>query len=315
MSNERKNTEVYVGLFLLIGFTFIAGMVVTFGKVGQSFQKKYEIVVEFPNASGLVKDSDVLLAGARIGYVSEIPKLVGHSYTVQVALSIRDDVKIPRKSDFVIGSSGLMGDRYVDVIPQANFDPGDVAQPNELIKGSRASNMDDLMVKGGLAMDDIRREMAEIDKIRKTIDEGLLSKTNIANIEETFKKLKEASTNFSDSSQKLEPIFISAKEVVDSAKTTMKTVDSAAGDLRLAIADIRKTAESATKTMDSAKGLVDSGRTLVKKISDGNGPLGTLISDPESAGNLKAFLSNLRRSGPLFYKDRPVPVVAPAVRR
>ena len=85
-----------------------------------------------------------------------------------------------------------VGEEGIRHVGRDDGDPGDVAQPNELIKGSRASNMDDLMVKGGLAMDDIRREMAEIDKIRKTIDEGLLSKTNIANIEETFKKLKEA---------------------------------------------------------------------------------------------------------------------------
>ncbi len=95
MSTERKNVEVFVGLFLLIGFSFIAVMVVTFGRVGQSFRSFYEITVQFPNASGLVKDSDVLLSGARIGHVAEPPRLVGKSYAVAVKLSIREDIKIP----------------------------------------------------------------------------------------------------------------------------------------------------------------------------------------------------------------------------
>ncbi|MES2569813.1 MAG: MCE family protein, partial [Verrucomicrobiota bacterium] len=63
MSTEKKNVEVFVGLFLLMGFSAIAIMVVVFGRVGQSLQKTYPITVIFPNASGLVKGSDVLLAG------------------------------------------------------------------------------------------------------------------------------------------------------------------------------------------------------------------------------------------------------------
>jgi phospholipid/cholesterol/gamma-HCH transport system substrate-binding protein len=76
MSTERKYTEVYVGLFLLLGFAVIAAMVVKFGRLGQGLTKFYEITVEFPNASGLVKNADVLLAGARIGYIVEPPYLL-----------------------------------------------------------------------------------------------------------------------------------------------------------------------------------------------------------------------------------------------
>src|SRR5688500_9368197 len=126
MSTERKGVEVYVGLFIVIGLSVIAAMVVTFGKAGRSLQKVYSINVEFPNASGLIKDSDVLLAGARIGSVAEAPKLTGKAYTVSVKLDIDADVKIPRQSTFLVGSSGLLGDRFVDVIPQPHFDPSDV---------------------------------------------------------------------------------------------------------------------------------------------------------------------------------------------
>jgi hypothetical protein len=32
--------------------------------------------------------------------------------------------------------------------------------------------------------------------------------------------------------------------------------------------------------------------------------LGVLLTDKETAANLKAFAANLKRSGPVFYKDR-----------
>ncbi|RYD76972.1 MAG: MCE family protein, partial [Verrucomicrobiaceae bacterium] len=73
MSTERKGTEVFVGLFLFIGFAFIAIMVVLFGRVSMGGKDTYQVTVEFPNASGIVKGSDVLLAGARIGTVAEAP--------------------------------------------------------------------------------------------------------------------------------------------------------------------------------------------------------------------------------------------------
>ncbi len=313
MATGRKNVEVYVGLFVLIGFCFIAAMVVTFGKMGQTFSKFYSITVEFPNAGGLVKDSDVLLSGTRIGYVADVPSLTGHSYAARAKLNIRDDVKIPRKSTFLVGSSGLMGDRFVDVIPQQDFDPADIAQPGELIQGMRASGLDDLTSKGAVVMDQLIAELEEIKKMTAALNGNLLGPKNLKNLEETFANLKTTSANFSEGSQKLTPLLGHAQEVVDSAKGTMKTVDGAAGDLRGAIAEFKKTAETATKTIESAKGLVDSGKGLVKKASDGGGPLGTLISDRQAAEDLRVFLANLRRSGPIFYKNRPVPTPAPGV--
>jgi ABC-type transporter Mla subunit MlaD len=160
-------------------------------------------------------------------------------------------------------------------------------------------------------MDQLIAELDEIKKLTASINGDLVSEKNLKNLEETFANLRVTSVNFSESSKKLDGLLTNAHAVVDSAKGTMKTADGAVVDLRQAIADFRKTAESATKTIDSARGLVDSGKLLMKTAMQGEGALGTLISDRQAAENLRSFLANLRRSGPLFYKDRPVPVPAP----
>jgi phospholipid/cholesterol/gamma-HCH transport system substrate-binding protein len=77
MNPERRTAEIYVGLFLAIGFAVIAVMVVKFGKLGRGFKEFYEITVQFPNASGLVKGADVLMAGARIGNAATDPRTPG----------------------------------------------------------------------------------------------------------------------------------------------------------------------------------------------------------------------------------------------
>lgn len=312
MSTERKGLEVYVGVFIFIGLATIAVMVVVFGRMEEGFAKTYPLLVEFPNASGLVKGADVLLSGARIGKVITTPKLIGSLYAVEVTLKIREEVQIPRTAQFLVGSSGLLGDRFVDVVPPETFGPGDMASPGEKIKGTRVAGLDDLTQKGGEVMDQLKQELEEIQKITTQLHSGLLSEQNMKNLSETFANLKTTSVNLDESMKKLDPIMIKADSAVDSAKGTMKTAEEAAAEFKKTVEEFRKVAGSAGKTMDSAKSLVDSGRSLIDKANNGQGALGLLLSDRQTAENLRALIENSRRSGFIFYKDRaPKPVAAP----
>jgi phospholipid/cholesterol/gamma-HCH transport system substrate-binding protein len=300
MSTERKGVEFFVGLFLLAGFAVVAGLVVTFGRAGQGLEKSYPIRVRFPNASGLVNGSDVLLSGARIGIVSKAPALVGESYVVEVELKIRETVRVPRDSAFQIRSNGMLGDAYVDVTVPPTYDPNDFAQPGELVNGKRTGGLDDLTTKGGQMIDTLNRETltklnAELDEIKtatKSINDQLLSKRNLDNLDATLTNLKATTDEFAKASRDLDLAFTKTQETVDAAKETLKTVNGAAGELRLTIGDFRKVAGSAN--------------TLVTKATTGDGTLGMLISDKQTAENLRSLIANLKRSGVVFYKDRPL---------
>jgi phospholipid/cholesterol/gamma-HCH transport system substrate-binding protein len=302
MSTERKGVEFFVGLFLLIGFGVVAALVVTFGRAGQSLEKFYSIRVRFPNASGLVKNADVLLSGARIGVTKSAPTLTGGNYEVDVELSIRENVRIPRKAQFQIRSNGMLGDSYIDVVVPPNFDPNDFAEPGELITGKRTGGLDELATKGSQMIDtlntDILRKLSdELDEIKQataSINQELLNKQNLTNLQDTLTNLKSATADFSKASKDLDLVVTKSQEAVDSAKLTLKTVDGAAGDLRLGIGDFRKVADSA--------------RSLLNKANAGDGTLGMLLADKQAAENLRALIANLRRSGVLFYKDRPAAV-------
>src|SRR3954462_13383697 len=108
---NEKALELRVGLFVVVGLAALAALVVQFGRVGEGLKTYYGLTVRFPDASGLLKGSDVLLAGARIGRVSGGPRLAQSGQGVDVPLRIYDYVKIPVSSKFTVGSSGLLGDR------------------------------------------------------------------------------------------------------------------------------------------------------------------------------------------------------------
>ena len=301
MTTERRGVELFVGLFLLIGFGVIATMILLFGRVGKGFSKNYPITVQFGNASGLLKGCDVLLSGAKIGLVMEAPRLTGRGYAVIAPMQISEGVRIPHKSVFLIRTNGMLGDAYVDVVPPVDFDPEDFVQPGETIIGSRAGGLDELTAKGGRIMDtvndDVLRKLnMELDELQvatRSINARLLSETNLKNIEETFANLKATTVAFAQTSKDLDAVVAKTSAAVDDAKVMLKTVDGAAGDIKLAIGDFRKLTDSATG--------------LMKKATTGDGTLGTLISDRQTAENLKTLIANLRRSGVLFYKDRPLP--------
>ena len=111
-SQTEKTLELKVGAFVVVGLAVLAALVVQFGRVGEGFKTYYGLTVRFPDASGLLKGSDVLLAGAKIGRVSGGPRLVRSGQGVEVPLRIFEYVRVPAGSKFTVGSSGLLGDRF-----------------------------------------------------------------------------------------------------------------------------------------------------------------------------------------------------------
>src|SRR6266850_3513690 len=105
MNRHERGLEFKVGAFVFVGLAMLAALVVQFGRLGEGLKTYYALTVRFNDASGLLKGSDVLLAGAKIGRVSGGPRLVQDGNGVLVPLRIYEYVKIPEGSKFAVGSS------------------------------------------------------------------------------------------------------------------------------------------------------------------------------------------------------------------
>ncbi|MGI8436789.1 MAG: MlaD family protein [Chthoniobacterales bacterium] len=281
MNQRGKGLEFKVGLFVFVGLAVLGALVVQFGRVNEGFKTYYDLTVQFPNASGLLKGSDVLLAGAKIGRVSSGPKLRPGSEGVLVLLRIFDYVKIPTGSKFLVGSSGLLGDRFVDVQPPLG-QPRSFLKKNAEVAGVRETGMDDLTREGGFLVKDLRDTVKNVDGTFTRLNEQALSKENMESLKSTLAHLNETSTSLSESSKKID-------SVLEKADATMASSKKAADDLQLALADARKTLNA---TSD-----------LIREAKNGKGLLATLLSDRELANDFRALVSNLRDHGVLFYRD------------
>jgi phospholipid/cholesterol/gamma-HCH transport system substrate-binding protein len=267
MNRHERGLEFKVGIFVFAGLAMLGALVVQFGRLGEGFKTYYPLTIRFSDASGLLKGSDVLLAGARIGKVADGPHLVREGNGVSVPLKIYDYVKIPEASKFTVGSSGLLGDRFVNVVMPPGV-PTKFIAPNSSINGARETGIDDLTREGGALVGDLRGVVQKLDNTVTRLNQDVLSKETTDNLKSSVAHLNEATGNFAESSKKLGGVMDKADSAMDSTK---------------------KAADELQKALTSA--------------TQGKGLLATLLTNQELANDLRALVSNLREHGILFYRN------------
>jgi phospholipid/cholesterol/gamma-HCH transport system substrate-binding protein len=254
----KQNLETKVGLFLMFGIAVICTLIICFGAVGDLFKPTYTLTVTFPDASGLLKGSEVYLAGAEIGKVTTDPTPIPDSQRVEVKLKIDDKVKIRTDAIYTIGSAGLLGDRFVQVSPH-EYPPntpeserkGYVA-PDSRVEGAGTASIDSLtnaalplivkanqiadqlndmitklntQVFSGTSTDDLKITIAELRKLVKNANDMVQSGTVM------LKNGNDVLVDVKDSKGPL-GLAINDRESADRLKVTLKNLEDLSANLK-----------------------------------------------------------------------------------
>lgn len=130
---NRSILESAVGFAVLLvagGFAWYAANV-----SGSAFSAKgYEIIARFDRVGGVSVGSDVRLSGVKVGSVAKIV-LDPETYSVDLTLSLPSTLKIPSETVVQITSDGLLGSRYVSLVP-GNDDR--IIKPGERLSRTQA---------------------------------------------------------------------------------------------------------------------------------------------------------------------------------
>ena len=112
----------FVVLILACLFLFFA-----FTRIDTKDVAGYTIVANFSKIGGLGSGADVRIAGLKVGSVLKTT-LNQEDYTVDVALNINSNVRLPLDTVAAIADSGIMGDKYIRLEPgkaHATLNDGD----------------------------------------------------------------------------------------------------------------------------------------------------------------------------------------------
>ncbi|MCG8636972.1 MAG: outer membrane lipid asymmetry maintenance protein MlaD [Desulfobacterales bacterium] len=113
---KKKNIELYVGLFVLVGFFCIGYLVLVIGQFSIFPGDQYAVHGYFSSASGLKAGARVEMAGVEIGNVSEI-SIDTERLVAKVVFKINNTIEISEDSIASVKTSGIIGEKYIAILP------------------------------------------------------------------------------------------------------------------------------------------------------------------------------------------------------
>ena len=284
-SNQIGWAQVRGGVFIFLALIFFAGGVLLMGQKTKMFINKGAMRVVMSDVVGLKIGAPVWLAGVDVGIVTDIlfadPR---NSNAVSIDIEVDTDAmkKIGSDSKVTIKTRGLMGEKYVDILPSKHYSE----TPPSLLQGVPVAKLDDVIQKAGDAFDKVNRIIDNIDKGKGTLgklnkDETLYS--NIARLAVEMKELVVTINRGEGTLGKLnrdpEP-YNKLISILNRADRTLQDIQASDGTLNRLIYD--KTLYSKlTSLADKSIQAADDVRDLNKKIMSKDGTVGLLINDRE----------------------------------
>lgn len=298
---QQRFTELRVGIFVLVSLALVAGLILKFGKYERLATKSYPITVVFSDVGGIVRDASVLYGGITVGKVGDIKLDQEGVLKVNVQLNIDQTVKIRKDAKFVINQSGLLGDRYIDVLPQSAT--AEFLQSGDTIQGTATMDLTEAIHGVADVLHQAAGTIDRVDKAIRRIDETVLSRTSLEHIDTSLANIEVVSSNavgltlslrsiVDENRGKVDNVLTKFSDTADNLNKTSKNVDQLVSanqdDIRAAMKNL---AESTTRVND-----------ILARLEKGEGTVGKLLVDPTLHDEIVHLVQNWRKYG-LLYKE------------
>ena len=293
MAKQEKN-NIKLGFFVLAGlFTLILSFYII-GKNNNLFGSNFQLRVRFSNLSGLTEGNNVLFSGIQAGTVKKI-ELINDS-TLEVSMQMNSKIKgfIRKNALASVGTEGLMGNKVVNIVPGKGTSA--LVTEGDLLGSKETANMEEILgtlsttnnnvaaisevLKGTV----LRIDSSEVLKLLNDKEIGLSLKASLRNI-------YKATANAQDMTGDLNTLVAQVKNGKGTAGLLL-TDTSMAGDLKDAIAKMKSASTNANNISVEVNNMA---KYLNKGLTQGKGPLNTLLRDSIMAKDLSQTMENLQK--------------------
>lgn len=291
--SAQARRDVIVGLFVILGLGALGWMIFKFGDLPSAVSRvrSFQVMVQFPTAPGVQKDTPVRFCGYQIGRVTEVmpPRVMedlndGRRYhQTEVVLSIDKNYQdIPASVEAKLMTRGL-GSSYIELkidpeaeavaLPDPNGATTNVLKHGVLLQGST-----------GMTSEFFPEESQEkLTKLVDGIGAFIRNANDIVGDPNAKRNVKDTLAHMADATAQVTIAMKKATEVMENAE---KTLD-----------EFRTLAATGTETLTSVEGKADvlvtslvhtSGeigkaiaqlRLAMEKINQGQGTAGRLVND------------------------------------
>lgn len=274
-----------VGAFTIGGLMMLSSAVFTLGNFNFNSEDDLVFFANFKQILGLSPQADVKLNGIPVGKVED---LVASGSTVTVVMRVAPDTKIPVDSKVTITSVGVMGEKFVNIIPST--DKGEYVKNGDFLFGVEEVGMNTMFENLNKVMGKVEDLLGSVQQIigddtfKKSVvvmsDNLRNASENLNNMMETFNRI--ATNNENNVNQMVEQmngILSSMNRSMETVEHMVNNVDKFAGDPQT-VEDLKTTLKNINETTQNVAHMAES--------------MDKVVSDPKVAEDMKATLSNAR---------------------
>lgn len=269
--NWLRAAEFKVGLLVIVVGSLIAVMSMRVSDDPSYLGRAKKNWFLLPNAAGLVKNSAVRSAGIPVGIIKDIRLQDGMA---RVDITVRSDVPLTTSAAIEIRSSGILGDKYIEVYPGSPTDPP-IPDNSQILAIKEGGGMENLMAQIGEVAGSLKKVAKNLEEA--TTDDGtrkhVLGRI-VQNIETLTGDLAQMSTENKD---KIGDIVDQIHGITGSLEEVMNDKSESG---------VKETWKKLSKTVANLD-------EITTKIRNGEGALGKMISDEDTAENLSSAIEGV----------------------
>lgn len=192
----KFTNEIKVGLFFMVAVAIFVIFVFSIADI-RLFARTQDINIIFGFGDGVKISSPVRLAGVDVGDVKKVRVRFNEREVkneVVILARVASSTVIPRDSRVLINTLGLLGEKYIEIIPGIDYD--NVLKDGESIRGEDPIPMQDITKLG--------REIAlKLDASIEGINSFILNEKNKNAFGQVLQNLDEASAALSEIMNKI----------------------------------------------------------------------------------------------------------------
>lgn len=279
-----SSNEVKVGAFTLGGFAVLAG-IITFMGAFTFGDRGYELQIDYPQVSGLMPGHIVRYAGVQVGTVKAIDVTSG---SVEVTAEIDDNIKIPQGAVFTIGSDGILGEKFVNVIPPANPGQGYITEGSKL-KGIPGGGMEEFFASSG----DL---MVKVENIADALNNVFGDKEVQQSMRDGFKNMRDISENMNTFTKVMADVAIENQKDINAMIFQMnemsKRMNGVAMHMESIMAGMDNNGETGRNVARMAQNLADTSEKVENIVK----VLENVATDPAVEQSLKETVVNAKEA-------------------
>ncbi len=194
---KKSRLELAVGIFIITGLAILV-LFVFFIRDFQIIKRGYKFNVVFGFANGLKIGAPARLAGVDVGEVKSLDIFYdpdSQKTKVRIKIWVNEDAQIPADSRVWINTLGLLGEKYLEVIPGENYSV--LVKENDTMLGQDPVAMEEiteetkkLVLKIEDAVTGLNEVLSQVKTGMGTLGKLVYDETIYQNVEGVTKDLK-----------------------------------------------------------------------------------------------------------------------------